>query len=186
MHRLYLAWFTWGFYLKIGFVAALAIAGALSFYSKKVAMTTGGISMAVYALNAAGWLVAGGIWRFSNAGSVASGEKLDRPAGVSDEDWAASIELSTATNGYQISSAKFIKAYVIFGIVLVSVALIAGIIGAFVMMCSPTKDEESSALLKNDKSTSKSDKEKRRDGDEKRSKDRSRSKKRDKEDDDLL
>ena len=185
MHRLFSAWFTWGFYLKIVFIAAIAVATALSKWEKKYGMTAGAISVSAYVLNAAGWIVAGAIWRFSNAGAIASGEKLERPAGVSNDDWDASIELATATNGYQVKSATFMKIYVILAIVVISLSMIGGIIGAFWTMCNPSKGEDSSALLDKDKSKSdKGDKDDKRKSD-KRSRDKSTSKK-DKDNTDLL
>ena len=46
----------------------------------------------------------GFFWRFSRGGRVASGDKLERVAGTSDEQWALSVESAAAADGYQIRS----------------------------------------------------------------------------------
>ena len=68
MHKLNLAWFTWGFYAKIAIIAAFVVAGIVNNWCKASALKISGISFLVYALNTTAWLVAGAIWRFSKAG----------------------------------------------------------------------------------------------------------------------
>lgn len=97
MSKLYSAWFYWGFYTKVALVAAMALAGGVSFYCKTSAKYIVGGATSLYALNAAVWLTTGAIWRFSKAGTVASGENLERPQGISNDDWDASVEAASAT-----------------------------------------------------------------------------------------
>ena len=47
----------------------------------------GFVNMGLFCSNSLVWLAFGAIWRFSKAGSVASGDKLERLYGTSDEVW---------------------------------------------------------------------------------------------------
>ena len=38
------------------------------------------------------WIVLGTVWRFSTAGSIASGSKLEKPIGMTDESWTEQLK----------------------------------------------------------------------------------------------
>jgi hypothetical protein len=87
MHKIYVAWFLWGFYSKIAMVVLMGITSAVYCFAEKASIIVGSISCGLYISNAIVWLSCGGVWRFSKAGVIAAGDKLDRQAGVSNEDW---------------------------------------------------------------------------------------------------
>ena len=52
------------------------------------------------------WFVVGAFWRFSRGGRVASGDKLERIAGTSDDQWAQDVQKAMLADGYQIQGGK--------------------------------------------------------------------------------
>jgi len=89
MHKMYIAWFLWGFFTKCVFIVLIGIASGLYFCAENASMIMGSISCGLYIANSIVWLLCGGIWRFSKAGVIAAGDKLERKGGVSDDDWAS-------------------------------------------------------------------------------------------------
>ena len=68
MHKIYLAWFRWGFWSKFAMLAVALILGVLHMAKKPVAKIVGAVSVAIYMANSIIWLAFGAIWRFSLAG----------------------------------------------------------------------------------------------------------------------
>ena len=92
MHKVYLAWFLWGFYAKCAMIVLMSITTGLYFCTEKAAVVVGSVSCGLYIANAIVWVACGGIWRFSKGGVIATGDKLERMFGTSDEDWDAQLE----------------------------------------------------------------------------------------------
>ncbi len=87
MGRVFRIWFSWGFWAN-----ALAIVGAvttfiLSAKNQYAAKVTMSCTSLVFLLNFFVWLAIGTVWRFSKAGTIASGDKLEREFGTSDDTW---------------------------------------------------------------------------------------------------
>jgi len=91
MHKIYLAWFLWGFWAKIAFAALIVATVAVCYKSYSGGLIVASISVGLYAVNSIVWLIVGGIWRFSKGGMTASGDRLIRPEGVSDDAWDKQI-----------------------------------------------------------------------------------------------
>ena len=93
MHALFVAWFLWGFWANVAILALNVLLMPLGFMKKeRTGMILGSVFCGFYCINTFVWLAFGGIWRFSKAGVVASGDKLERLYGTTDAQWAQSLE----------------------------------------------------------------------------------------------
>ena len=146
MHKVYTAWFMWGFWSKIIFAISMMVTFGVSFANAYIAKMLAAVEVGLYATNGLLWLILGSVWRFSQPGGVASGDKLARKKGVSDEDWNAAINLTKKTNGYQIQSGRFIKIYVsiCFWMILLAVIVLA-VAGLTMVFCDPRNKKEGEA-----------------------------------------
>jgi len=113
MNKLFRTWFTWGFWSKIYLMVTSILFGSLGKYCVNASDFLGKISCGLYMLNGFVWIVFGAIWRYSDAGSIASGDKLERPEDATDEEWNNGLEAARKTNGYQFSSGTFMHLYVV-------------------------------------------------------------------------
>ena len=100
MHRVYVVWFLTGFWAQIALIVITAIVIPLYRFKEFYGKVFGCCSYSFYWIATFVWLAFGGIWRFSKAGSVASGDKLERLYGTTDEQWAKSLEAAQTANGY--------------------------------------------------------------------------------------
>jgi hypothetical protein len=89
MHKIYLAWFRWGFWSSVVISVLFVVFGGLMAAKKPVGNIIGGISCGIYLLNVIIWLAFGAIWRYSPAGKTASGDFLVREGGIGDSYWDA-------------------------------------------------------------------------------------------------
>mgnify|MGYP007023081433 CR=1 FL=1 len=93
MHKVYVVWFLWGFWANVAILALNVLLMPLGFMKKeRTGMILGSVFCGFYCINTFVWLAFGGIWRFSKAGVVASGDKLERLYGTTDAQWAQSLE----------------------------------------------------------------------------------------------
>lgn len=161
MGGVFRVWFLWGFYAKIILLGLLATAtGLYTFWSKKSAFVMSVISFSLYFVNATVWFVLGCVWRFSKAGMTASGDELDRMAGVDDATWKAQVESARLANGYQISGGRFFKVYLMLAAWAISLTLIALITTAIVVTCKPMVGEVKYEALYEDEADANADEEK--------------------------
>lgn len=146
MHRIFLAWFLWGFFSKV-IVGALVIFAALLNMcesTQKFAMVTGAVSCGLYGANAVVWIATGAIWRYSKAGMTAAGDTLERPQGIDEASWDASVEAARVNQGFQIATGRFMKIYLLISGILIATLIIGTIWFATVMACcSPVKEYNS-------------------------------------------
>lgn len=142
MHRIFKVWFVWGFY---GHAAALvlgAISAIVGIFAANIGMIIATITGALYFLNACAWVAVGFVWRFSKAGVIAAGDLLEREAGTTDEIWDAQLESAKVRSGYQLSSGRFLKIYLLVGVWLIGLILVGAIIILLtVACCTPNKQE---------------------------------------------
>lgn len=90
MATLFRSWFMWGFWGSIFQIALVATLIPLCFVMKSqipLLNITGGIVQGVICCNNIAWFFLGFFWRFSRAGRVSAGEKLERPADITSEQW---------------------------------------------------------------------------------------------------
>ena len=135
MHKVYVVWFLWGFWAQIICIVLTAIVVPLSFYKQNLASVLGSIFFGLYCTNSFVWLAFGSIWRFSKAGVVASGDKLERLYGTTDALWAKSLEAAQVSNGYQVNSGRFMKIYLMLMAWLIIIFLLGCIVSSLVMCC---------------------------------------------------
>lgn len=88
MHKVVVAWFVWGFFAKVAFIALIVLSGIAAFMGSKVGSFCGACTTGLYIANGVVWLCFGAIWRFSSAGQIMAGDKLERVANISDEEWS--------------------------------------------------------------------------------------------------
>lgn len=68
----------------------------------------------MYCIHSVTWMIFGIIWRFSNAGKVASGDRLERLSGQSNDQWLSTLAKSQKEFGYQVSGGRFMKIFMLF------------------------------------------------------------------------
>lgn len=96
MHSIYITWFLWGFWSKIILITMGLISQLVSYYSSKnVARVISILSLVLYTTNGAIWLAFGSIYRWSQPGQVAAGDKLK----VEMSSYEA-IDEAVETSGY--------------------------------------------------------------------------------------
>ena len=138
MSRVFRAWFIWGFFAKAAMIVISLLLFPLYCYQRKQWNLIAGIVWTLYFLQGGAWIALGAIWRFSNAGIIASGGWLERVYDENDdtpEKWKASLDTAEYTQGYQIRSGRFIKIYVLIIGWLTVLALLFTCIGGATVMC---------------------------------------------------
>ena len=60
-------------------------------------------------LNFCLWMLLGLIWRYTEGGRIASGDKLERLTGILDEDWKEGVKAASKIDGYQVKSGTFMQ-----------------------------------------------------------------------------
>jgi len=93
MHKVYHAWFAWGFWANFLIMLANTTFWGLEkyYYMTKTALIGHGVAGSLYCLSSVFWLLFGSIWRFSKAGTVASGDRIERVTGQTDEEWSDTL-----------------------------------------------------------------------------------------------
>lgn len=76
----------------------------------------------------------GAVWRFSKGGAVAAGDELARRPGTSSELWDAQLQAAQLSNGYQISSGRFMSYYLI-AMAIITILTIIGFIVGCMWLC---------------------------------------------------
>ena len=84
MHRIYVAWFAWGFWSHLIYFVTSLVVMVIWNVKMNIAKMIGGLNCCIFTTNSLIWLAFGAIWRFSKAGIVASGDKLERLYGTTD------------------------------------------------------------------------------------------------------
>ena len=54
-------------------------------------------------------MLLGLIWRYTEGGKIASGDKLERLTGILDEDWKEGVKAASKIDGYQVKSGTFMQ-----------------------------------------------------------------------------
>ena len=141
MHKVYRAWALWGFWTNMVLFSSLFLSMVLVCFKPAWAAITSSVGGLGFLISTILWLVFGAIWRYSAGGSIAAGDRLVREDGVSDDDWKATLEASSAANGYQIKNGKFLS--LVFGVVTAVFVLILigfAVAGCLMCVCGMDKD----------------------------------------------
>ena len=142
MHKVFVAWATWGFWQNLILVCVFLLSLVVSKWSPKVFAIMGTLTALGWLLGSILWLVFGGIWRYSQGGIIASGDKLERGAENTDESWKAALEQASKDNGYQLKSGKFMAT--IFGMlggVIFLAIVVCAIAGCLMCCCGMSQDD---------------------------------------------
>ena len=125
MGHMFRTWFLWGFWAS-AFTIAFYVAAILSYIFGKEGKSfslikiIGGIIYAVTCCNTAAWFLLGFFWRFSKAGRICSGERLERPESGDINEF---LKSQSEADGYQIKGGKFMSVFLWLVIVLVLVSI---------------------------------------------------------------
>ena len=142
MHKIFSVWFIWGFWTSVAYLTIFAIGLLVAKKNVKTAKVIISTITGFFCTNAIVWIVMGILWRFSKAGSVASGDRLERTYGTSDKVWAQQMQASAEANGYQLKGGMFMKIYLLLMVVLIGTILIAFVIGFHILcFCDPRKSK---------------------------------------------
>ena len=136
MGHLFRSWFVWGFWGSIFTVAILAAAIPLHIYmveKRNMIHLSSALCLAISLCNSSAWFILGLFWRFSQAGRVAAGEKLNKSAA----DWLT----ASKALGYQINGGKFMSVYIWLILTIFLIAIIFGSVYA-VILCRKSDAED--------------------------------------------
>ena len=81
------------------------------------------------------WFLLGFFWRYSKGGRIASGDKLKKVAGVTDEEWNNAKKQTAITEGYQFNSGRFMSTYLILVLTILLLSVAIGSIFAIINFC---------------------------------------------------
>jgi len=103
MAHLFRAWFVWGFWGSMIQIIMLGVFIPLFCLYKNSFKVSSRVYMIMQGLNCCStfmWFILGFFWRFSKGGRVAAGDKLERTAGTTDDQWADEREKASEADGY--------------------------------------------------------------------------------------
>ena len=130
MAHIFRGWFIWGFLNQMYQISVIIVFTLIALICKSK-MPHLSIIYTVFqsmsCLISLLWIAMGMFWRFSKAGTTASGGKLERAQGVSDFAWEEALEGAKITDGTQLQGGKFMHVFlmIIVGTVLLAVAIVA-------------------------------------------------------------
>ena len=148
MAHLYRTWFLWGFWDKIFQLTIIVVFLPFLLSNKKRQAGERSLLTIVFwvlqtisCLSSLSWLVLGFIWRFSRGGRVTSGDKLERLAGTSDDQWALSVEKASAADGYQIRSGKVMAILLYIVVIAIFAFVFFGSLILIISWCSGSSND---------------------------------------------
>lgn len=127
MAKVFRAWFSWGFWGSI--IQILIIATAIPVFTlvnrdyDKIKQIVFASVQGLACCSTVLWFIMGCFWRFSTAGRTVAGEKLERTAEVSDEEWKKQLEGAHTSDGYQFYASSFMSVYLWIWIVIIMIGL---------------------------------------------------------------
>ena len=77
MHKVFHAWVAWGFWTSIVFMSVFVFSIILMKYKEKAGQIISAVNMGFSLTNFIVWIVLGTIWRYSGAGVIAAGGRLE-------------------------------------------------------------------------------------------------------------
>ena len=143
MGHLFRTWFLWGFWGSVFTIALFAAIVPLYIMCKKhlnMIKMIGGITYSILFCNTAAWFLLGFFWRFSKAGRISAGEKIERPDNMDNKEYIDFLKAQSVADGYQLKGGKFMSVFLwlVIGTTLVGIAV--GSVLA-VIMCMKSNDE---------------------------------------------
>lgn len=165
MHKLFSAWFAWGFWACLTYAILFIGFGAITAAVPKVGATLVSVITGLFCTNSIVWLVCGFVWRFSKAGSIAAGDKLEKDPNVADKVWKQQLQASSENNGFQLAGGNFMYVYLTAMIILFSVITFGFVVGCMVLCCCDPRskgDGEPYEQLENEEDEDRSSKKNKR------------------------
>ena len=136
MGQLFRAWFTWGFWGSIFQVAIFAVFIPMLILMKKkhqfFTRVTGALLCTLSCCNAMIWITLGFFWRYTKAGMIVTGDKLERPVDATAQEWREALKNARDSDGYQIASGRYMSTFLwialtgflFFALILLAIAVI--------------------------------------------------------------
>lgn len=100
-----------------------------------------GIFGCSYLINSIVWMTFGVIWRFSKGGKVASGDRLERIPGQTNDQWLDTLSKSQKEFGYQVSGGRFMKIFMLFSAWLAAMSCFLCLATSLVMGCCDPREK---------------------------------------------
>ena len=110
MHGVYVGWALWGFWQNFIFVGVFITSMILMACNciPMASLITSTIVSFGWIVSSTFWLILGMVWRYSSAGQISAGDRLQKTEGMSSDEWKAALENASDANGYQIRSGSFL------------------------------------------------------------------------------
>ena len=110
MHKLYVTWFSWGFWTNMSLAIVMIVSAVIAIFWRHLCLIVLGlVAIAGWFISLVIWVVFGFIWRFTTGGTIAAGDWLVRDDGQTSESWEAELASAQTTSGYQLKSGSFLK-----------------------------------------------------------------------------
>ena len=92
----------------------------------------GSILCTLSCCNAMLWIILGFFWRYTKAGMITTGDKLERPVDATAQEWREALKNARDSDGYQIASGRYMQTFlwialtgfIFFSLILVAIAVI--------------------------------------------------------------
>ena len=157
MGHMFRSWFLWGFWASAFNIALIMTLVLLCHLCKARQGQIGCIGLVICAFtccNTASWFLLGFFWRFSKAGRISAGERIERPEGTSSEI-NAFLQSQAEADGYQLKGGKFMSVFLwlVIGLLLGGGAILSI---AFAISCMYGDDDSEDNKDKNKASSSSS------------------------------
>ena len=101
--HLFRTWFKWGFWTSMLQVQIFIFVLPLNYFCTESVSVFNLCTLVLQGCVCCcgiAWFIFGFFWRFTRAGRVSSGDKLERVPGSTDEEWAEGIEFLRQSEGY--------------------------------------------------------------------------------------
>ena len=134
-HKLFSTWFLWGFWASLTYAILFMAFGGITAASPKVGSILVSTITGLFCTNSLVWLICGFVWRFSKAGSIAAGDKLEKGPGVADDVWKQQLQASSEANGFQLKGGAFMGIYLTAMLILFATIVVGFVVGCMVLCC---------------------------------------------------
>ena len=138
MAHLFRSWFIWGFWTSLIQIAIIGFfVPAFCFFENniKIYKMVALVMQGMMCCSTISWFLLGFFWRYSKGGRIASGDKLKKVAGVTDEEWNNAKKQTAITEGYQFNSGRFMSTYLILVLTILLLSVAIGSMFAIINFC---------------------------------------------------
>ena len=142
MHSVYVTWALWGFWTNFLFAGIFVASMLLMAFNTipMAAMFTSTLASLGWIVSTVLWLILGMVWRYSQAGMTAAGDRLEKSSSQTNDEWTKALAAASISGGYQLKTGKFLGFVAsLFGALILISLVFAAVIG-FGMCCCGIKE----------------------------------------------